>query len=134
MVYFSIIMVDYFWVIIYIVRVTIEDQNTDTIMENTVKFSIAESDCNEVCKLIESTFPENILPTIAGAREIGKNRSVKIGVSELDSSGAKLRKVSRTINLQRVNATEVGERLINAVNSAEQQAIIQQANNILKIE
>ncbi|EOA57510.1 hypothetical protein HMPREF1214_02544 [Bacteroides sp. HPS0048] len=117
-----------------IVRVTIEDQNTDTIMENTVKFSIAESDCNEVCKLIESTFPENILPTIAGAREIGKNRSVKIGVSELDSSGAKLRKVSRTINLQRVNATEVGERLINAVNSAEQQAIIQQANNILKIE
>lgn len=117
-----------------IVRVTIEDQNTDTIMEKTVKFSIAESDCNEVCKLIESTFPENILPTIAGAREIGKNRSVKIGVSELDSSGAKLRKVSRTINLQRVNATEVGERLINAVNSAEQQAIIQQANNILKIE
>lgn len=115
-----------------IVRVTIEDQNTDTIMENTVKFSIAESDCNEVCKLIESTFPENILPTIAGAREIGKNRSVKIDVSELDSSGAKLRKVSRTINLQRVNATEVGERLINAVNSAEQQAIIQQAKGLEK--
>lgn len=115
-----------------IVRVTIEDQNTDTIMENTVKFSIAESDCNEVCKLIESTFPENILPTIAGVREIGKNRSVKIDVSELDSSGAKLRKVSRTINLQRVNATEVGERLINAVNSAEQQAIIQQAKGLEK--
>ena len=115
-----------------IVRVTIEDQNTDTIMENTVKFSIAESDCNEVCKLIESTFPENILPTIDGAREIGKNRSVKIDVSELDSSGAKLRKVSRTINLQRVNATEVGERLINAVNSAEQQAIIQQAKGLEK--
>ena len=115
-----------------IVRVTIEDQNTDTIMENTVKFSIAESDCNEVCKLIESTFPENILPTIAGAREIGNNRSVKIDVSELDSSGAKLRKVSRTINLQRVNATEVGERLINAVNSAEQRAIIQQAKGLEK--
>lgn len=115
-----------------IVRVTIEDQNTDTIMENTVKFSIAESDCNEVCKLIESTFPENILPTISGAREIGKNRSVKIDVSELDSSGAKLRKVSRTINLQWVNATEVGERLINAINSAEQQAIIQQAKGLEK--
>lgn len=115
-----------------VVRVTIEDQNTGTIIENTVKFSIAESDCNEVCKLIESTFPENILPTIAGSREIGKNRSVKIDVSELDSSGAKLRKVSRTINLQRVNATEVGERLINAVNSAEQQAIIQQAKGLEK--
>ena len=76
--------------------------------------------------------PGNILPTIAGAREIGKNRSVKIDVSELDSSGAKLRKVSRTINLQRVNATEVGERLINAVNSAEQQAIIQQAKGLEK--
>lgn len=117
-----------------IIRVTIEDQNTGTIIENTVKFSIAESDCNEVCKLIESTFPENILPTISGAREIGKNRSVKIDVSELDSSDAKLRKVSRTINLQRINATEVGERLIRAVNVAEQQAIIRQANNILKIE
>lgn len=115
-----------------IIRVTIEDQNTGTIIENTVKFSIAESDCNEVCKLIESTFPENILPTIAGAREIGKNRSVKIDVSELDSSGAKLRKVSRTINLQRINATEVGERLISAVNAAEQQAIIQQAKGLEK--
>lgn len=115
-----------------IVRVTIEDQNTGAIIENTVKFSIAESDCNEVCKLIESTFPENILPTIAGAREIGKNRSVKVNVSELDSSGAKLRKVSRTVNLQCINATEVGERLINAVNAAEQQAIIQQAKGLEK--
>lgn len=113
-----------------VVRVTIEDQNTGLIMENTVKFSIAESDCNEVCELIESTFTENILPTIAGAREIGKNRSVKIDVSELDSSGVKLRKVSRTINLQRINATEVGERLISAVNAAEQQAIIRQAKRL----
>lgn len=116
-----------------IVRVSIEDQNTGTVIENTVKFSIAESDCNEVCKLIESTFPENILPTIAGAREIGKNRSVKIDVSELDSSGAKLRKVSRTINLQRINATEVGERLIRAVNVAEQQAIIRQAKELEEV-
>lgn len=114
----------------FIVRVTIEDQNTDTIIENTVKFSIAESDCNEVCKLIKSTFPENIIPTIAGAREIGKNRSVKINVSELDSSGAKLRKVSRTINLLCINATEVGERLISAVNEAEQQDIIRQAKRL----
>lgn len=113
-----------------IIRVAIEDQNTGNIMENTVKFSITESDCNEVCMLIESMFPENILPTITGAREIGKNRSVKIDVSELDSSGAKLRKVSRTINLQRINATEVGERLISAVNVAEQQAIIQQAKGL----
>lgn len=117
-----------------IVRVTIEDQNTGTIIKNTVKFSIAESDCNEVCKLIECTFPENILPMAAGAREIGKNRSVKINVSELDSSGAKLRKVSRTINLQHINATEVGERLINAVNAAEQQAIIQRAKGLEKVK
>lgn len=116
-----------------IIRVTIEDQNTGTIIVNTVKFSIAESDCNEVCKLIESTFPENILPTITGAREIGKSRSAKIDVSELDSSGAKLRKVSRTINLQRINATEVGERLIRAVNVAEQQAIIQQAKELEEV-
>lgn len=113
-----------------IVRVTIEDQNTDTIMENTVKFSIAESDCNEVCKLIESTFPENILPTIAGAREIGKNRSVKIDVSELDSSGAKLRKVSRTINMQGVNATELGTRMIEVVNEAERLEIIKRAKEL----
>lgn len=117
-----------------IVRVAIEDQNTGLIMENAVKFSIAESDCKEVCKLIECTFPGNILPTVAGAREIGKNRSVKINVSELDSSGAKLRKVSRTINLQRINATEVGERLINAVNAAEQQAIIQKAKGLEKVK
>lgn len=116
-----------------VVRVTIEDQNTGLIIEKAVKFSIVESDCNEVCKLIESTFPENILPTIAGAREIGKNRSVKIDVSELDSSGAKLRKVSRTINLQRINATEVGERLVSAVNAAEQQAIIQQAKRLEEV-
>lgn len=115
-----------------VVRISIEDQNTGTVIVNTVKFSIAESDCNEVCKLIESTFPENILPTIAGAREIGKSRSAKIDVSELDNSGAKLRKVSRTINLQRINATEVGERLISAVNVAEQQAIIQQAKGLEK--
>lgn len=113
-----------------IVRVTIEDQNTDTIMENTVKFSIAESDCNEVCKLIESTFPENILPTIAGSREIGKNRSVKIDVSELDSSGAKLRKVSRTINMQGVNATELGTRMIEVVNEAERLEIIKRAKEL----
>lgn len=116
-----------------VVRVSIEDQNTGTIIVNTVKFSIAESDCNEVCKLIESTFPENVLPTIAGAREIGKSRSAKIDVSELDSSGAKLRKVSRTINLQRINATEIGERLISAVNVAEQQAIIQQAKELEEV-
>ncbi|WP_349860548.1 hypothetical protein [Bacteroides cellulosilyticus] len=113
-----------------VVRVTIEEQNTGTIIENTVKFSIAESDCNEVCKLIESTFPENILPTIAGSREIGKNRSVKIDVSELDSSGAKLRKVSRTINMQGVNATELGTRMIEVVNEAERLEIIKRAKEL----
>ena len=113
-----------------VVTVTIEDQNTGTIIENTVKFSIAESDCNEVCKLIESTFPENILPTIAGSREIGKNRSVKIDVSELDSSGAKLRKVSRTINMQGVNATELGTRMIEVVNEAERLEIIKRAKEL----
>ena len=113
-----------------VVRVTIEDQNTGTIIENTVKFSIAESDCNEVCKLIESTFPENILPTIAGSREIGKNRSVKIDVSELDSSGAKLRKVSRTINMQGVNATELGTRMIEVVNEADRLEIIKRAKEL----
>lgn len=113
-----------------VVRVTIEDQNTGTIIENTVKFSIAESDCNEVCKLIESTFPENILPTIAGSREIGKNRSVKIDVSELDSSGAKLRKVSRTINMQGVNATELGTRMIEVVNESERLEIIKRAKEL----
>ena len=116
-----------------IVRVSIEEQNKDTVMENTIKFSIAESDCNEVCNLIESVFPGNILPTKTGAREIGKNRSVKINVSELDTSGAKLRKVNRTINLQRINATEVGERLIDAVNSAERQSIIQQAKELEEV-
>ena len=113
-----------------VVRVTIEDQNTGTIIENTVKFSIAESDCIEVCKLIESSFPENILPTIAGSREIGKNRSVKIDVSELDSSGAKLRKVSRTINMQGVNATELGTRMIEVVNEAERLEIIKRAKEL----
>ena len=97
-----------------VVRVTIEDQNTGTIIENTVKFSIAESDCNEVCKLIE----------------IGKNRSVKIDVSELDSSGAKLRKVSRTINMQGVNATELGTRMIEVVNEAERLEIIKRAKEL----
>lgn len=114
-----------------VVRVTIQDQNTGTIIENTVKFSIAESDCYEVCKLIENTFPKNILPTITGARQIGKNRSVKIDVSELDSSGAKLRKVSRTINMQGVNATEVGTRLIEVVNKAERLAIIKRAKELV---
>lgn len=113
-----------------VVRVTIEDQNTGLIMENTVKFSIAESDCNEVCELIESTFTENVLPTIAGAREIGKNRSVKIDVSELDSSGVKLRKVSRTINMQGVNATELGTRMIEVVNEAERLEIIKRAKEL----
>lgn len=113
-----------------VIRVTIEDQNTGTIIENTVKFSIAESDCNAVCKLIENTFSENILPTIAGAREIGKNRSVKIDVSELDSSGAKLRKVSRTINMKGINATEVGARLIDMVNEAERLEIIKRAKEL----
>ena len=113
-----------------VIRVTIEDQNTGTIIENTVKFSIAESDCNEVCKLIEKTFPKNILPTIAGAREIGKIRSVKIDVSELDSSGAKLRKVSRTINMQGINATEVGTRMIEVVNEAERLEIIRRAKQL----
>ena len=113
-----------------VVRVTIEDQNTGTTIENTVKFSIAESDCNEVCKLIESTFPENILPTIAGSREIGKNRSVKIEVSELDCSGAILRKVCRTINMQGVNATELGTRMIEVVNEAERLEIIKRAKEL----
>lgn len=113
-----------------VIRVTIEDQNTGKIIENTVKFSIAESDCNEVCKLIESTFPKNILPTIAGAREIGKNRSVKIDVSELDNSGVKLRKVSRTINMKGVNATEVGTRMIEVVNEAERLEIIKRAKEL----
>ena len=90
-----------------VVRVTIEDQNTGTIIENTVKFSIAESNCEEVCKLIEKSFKNNLLPVITGAREIGKSRSVKIDISELDNSGAKMRKISRTINMQGVNATKL---------------------------
>ena len=66
-----------------VVRVTIEDQNTGTIIENTVKFSIAESNCEEVCKLIEKSFKNNLLPVITGAREIGKSRSVKIDISSI---------------------------------------------------
>lgn len=113
-----------------VVRVTIEDQNTGTIIENTVKFSIAESNCEEVCKLIEKSFKNNLLPVITGAREIGKSRSVKIDISELDSSGAKMRKISRTINMQGVNATEVGTRMIELVNEAERLAIIKRAKEL----
>lgn len=113
-----------------VVRVTIEDQNTGTIIENAVKFSIAESNCEEVCKLIEKSFKNNLLPVITGAREIGKSRSVKIDISELDNSGAKMRKISRTINMQGVNATEVGMRMIELVNEAERLAIIKRAKEL----
>lgn len=113
-----------------VVRVTIEDQNTGTIIENAVKFSIAESNCEEVCKLIEKSFKNNLLPVITGAREIGKSRSVKIDISELDNSGAKMRKISRTINMQGVNATEVGTRMIELVNEAERLAIIKRAKEL----
>ena len=113
-----------------VVRVTIEDQNTGTIIENTVKFYIAESNCEEVCKLIEKSFKNNLLPVITGAREIGKSRSVKIDISELDNSGAKMRKISRTINMQGVNATEVGTRMIELVNEAERLAIIKRAKEL----
>ncbi|MCE8803545.1 hypothetical protein K0F72_03235 [Bacteroides fragilis] len=113
-----------------VVRVTIEDQNTGTIIENTVKFSIAESNCEEVCKLIEKSFKNNLLPVITGAREIGKSRSVKIDISELDNSGAKMRKISRTINMQGINATEVGTRMIELVNEAERLAIIKRAKEL----
>ena len=113
-----------------VVRVTIEDQNTGTIIENTVKFSIAESNCEEVCKLIEKSFKNNLLPVITGAREIGKSRSVKIDISELDNSGAKMRKISRTINMQGVNATEFGTRMIELVNEAERLAIIKRAKEL----
>ena len=113
-----------------VVRVTIEDQNTGTIIENTVKFSIAESNCEEVCKLIEKSFKNNLLPVITGAREIGKSRSVKIDISELDNSGAKMRKISRTINMQGVNATEVGTRMIELLNEAERLAIIKRAKEL----
>lgn len=113
-----------------VVRVTIEDQNTGTTIENTVKFSIAESNCEEVCKLIEKSFKNNLLPVITGAREIGKSRSVKIDISELDNSGAKMRKISRTINMQGVNATEVGTRMIELVNEAERLAIIKRAKEL----
>ena len=112
------------------VRETIEDQNTGTIIENTVKFSIAESNCEEVCKLIEKSFKNNLLPVITGAREIGKSRSVKIDISELDNSGAKMRKISRTINMQGINATEVGTRMIELVNEAERLAIIKRAKEL----
>lgn len=113
-----------------VVRVTIEDQNTGTIIENTVKFSIAESNCEEVYKLIEKSFKNNLLPVITGAREIGKSRSVKIDISELDNSGAKMRKISRTINMQGINATEVGTRMIELVNEAERLAIIKRAKEL----
>ncbi len=113
-----------------VVRVTIEDQNTGTIIENTVKFSIAESNCEEVCKLIEKSFKNNLLPVITGAREIGKSRSVKIDISELDNSGAKMRKISRTINMQGINATEVGTRMIELVNEAERLAIIKRGKEL----
>nr|DAN25937.1 MAG TPA: hypothetical protein [Caudoviricetes sp.] len=113
-----------------VIRVTIEDQNTGTIIENTVKFSIAESNCEEVCKLIEKSFKNNLLPVITGAREIGKSRSVKIDISELDNSSAKMRKISRTINMQGVNATEVGTRMIELVNEAERLAIIKRAKEL----
>ena len=113
-----------------VVRVTIEDQNTGTIIENTVKFSIAESNREEVCKLIEKSFKNNLLPVITGAREIGKSRSVKIDISELDNSGAKMRKISRTINMQGINATEVGTRMIELVNEAERLAIIKRAKEL----
>ena len=113
-----------------VVRVTIEDQNTGTIIENTVKFSIAESNCEEVCKLIEKSFKNNLLPVITGAREIGKSRSVKIDISELDTPGPKMRKISRTINMQGVNATEVGTRMIELVNEAERLAIIKRAKEL----
>lgn len=113
-----------------IVRITITDQNTGLAMENIVKFSIAGSNCKEVCNLIENTFTNNLLPTIFGSRGICKNRSVKIDVSELDYSSVKMRKVNRTINLKRINAKEAGERLIKAVNEAELQSIIQKIKDL----
>lgn len=113
-----------------LVRVSIKTQNTDQTHTAAIKFSIAESDCSEVCKLIESIFPENRLPTTSGARGNCKNRSVKIDVSELDSSGEKLRKVSRTINLHGINAADTGERLVKAINAADRQGIINRGKEL----
>ena len=100
-----------------LIRVIISDTNTAE--KNIIKFSIAESTCLEVCALIEKTIPGEILPTTRGYRNAGKERSVKIDVSELDSTDGKLRKVSRTINVKGMNATDVAHVVIEAVNAAE---------------
>lgn len=100
-----------------LIRVIISDMNTTE--KNVIKFSIAESTCLEVCALIEKTIPGEILPTTRGYRNAGKERTVKVDVSELDSTEGKLRKVSRTINVKGMNAAEVAHVVIEAVNSAE---------------
>lgn len=93
-----------------LVRITLEDVNIGGIVKNIIMFTIAESDCGEICNLIESMFTNNILL--------------------LDSSGAKLRKVSRTVNLQGINAEDAGIQLVRAVDSAKRQAIIRRAKGL----
>lgn len=41
-----------------------------------------------------------------------------------------MRKISRTINMQGINATEVGTRMIELVNEAERLAIIKRAKEL----
>lgn len=106
-----------------VVRVTLSDN------DKTIKFSIAESNCLEVCEMANKEFGENILNI--KHKGVGKLRAVSIRIDELDNSTEQMRKVSRTISLINVSINEAHERLVNAVNECERQSIIEMAKRYM---
>lgn len=106
-----------------VVRVTLSDN------EKTIKFSIAESNCLEVCEMVSKELGENVLNI--KHKGVGKMRDVSIRIDELDNSTEQMRKVSRTISLKDITINEAHERLINAVNEYERQSIIERAKQYM---
>lgn len=88
-----------------IIRITITDNSYNR--ENIIKFSLVECEFKEVIEMIENIFEEYILDQSIKSRAIGKLRSAKINIDELNSSDIKLKKVSRTISLQNISALAI---------------------------
>ena len=102
-----------------IVRVAISDGI------NVLKFSIAESTCEEVCDLTCRLFASHVITS--KFKGVGKLRSVSVRIDELDNKTDRMRKVSRTISLKDIAINDAHERLLDAVNECERQSIIERA-------
>lgn len=106
-----------------IVRVAISDGT------NVLKFSIAESTCEEVCDLTANIFASHVITS--KCKGVGKSRAVSIRIDELDNTTDRMRKVSRTISLKDITINDAYERLLDAVNECERQSIIERANQYM---